>query len=63
VRDMTATGPMDTSLEVAKNLERGVIGYKNDMWLGDTYAIKCYTDERRIKTILWGKSSDLTDIE
>ncbi len=51
VKDMTATGPIETSLEVAKTGEAKsvrLVHIKND----ETYAVHEHADEGRVETIL-----------
>lgn len=58
VSDMTATGPIDTSLEVAKNW--GVINMviETKMEAG-AHAVDGDTDEGRVETIFSGKGGEL----
>ena len=65
VRDMTATGPMDTSLEVAKNCAWTVCvnhngekrkhgrGRKEVRSMPSTYAVDQDADEGGVEAILW----------
>ena len=55
---MTATGPIDTSLEVAKNWEAidMVIGIKME---GGAHAVDGHTDEGRIEAIFSRKGGEL----